>query len=229
MEFFHNDWDNVLKGEFESEYFQKILNSLDHEYATHKVYPQENKIFSAFKLTPYKDVKVVIIGQDPYHGEGQAHGLAFSVMPGVPIPPSLVNIFKEIASDLGGYVPDNGYLVPWAKQGVLLLNTVLTVREGQPNSHRALGWERFTDAVIKALNQKENRIVFLLWGNNAKQKAQLIDQSKHSILYATHPSPLSAYGGFFGCKHFSKTNQILKESGQEPINWQIENIMHTFL
>ena len=229
MEFFHNDWDDCLKGEFESEYFKTIIDKVEHEYATQKVYPPENKIFSAFKLTAYKDVKVVIIGQDPYHGEGQAHGLCFSVMPGTPIPPSLMNIFKEIADDIGGFVPDNGYLVPWARQGVLLLNTVLTVREGQPNSHRSLGWEQFTDAVIRALNKKENRVVFLLWGNNAKQKASLIDTSKHSILYASHPSPLSAFGGFFGCKHFSKTNKILEESGQTPINWQIENITHTFL
>ncbi len=229
MEFFHNDWDEVLQQEFESEYFKKIINKVEREYATHKVYPQENKIFSAFKLTPFKDVKVVILGQDPYHGEGQAHGLCFSVMPGVAVPPSLVNIFKEISSDVGATVPDNGYLVPWAKQGVLLLNTVLTVREGQPNSHRSLGWEEFTDAVIKSLNKKDNKVVFLLWGNNAKLKAPLIDTSRHEILYATHPSPLSAYGGFFGCKHFSKTNEILQKSNQTPINWQIDNIMSSFL
>lgn len=228
MEFFQNDWDNVLEKEFEKDYFKNIIDKVEREYATHKIYPAENKIFSAFKLTSFNDVKVVIIGQDPYHGEGQAHGLCFSVMPGVQTPPSLVNIFKEIADDIGGYVPDNGYLVPWAKQGVLLLNTVLTVREGQPNSHRSLGWEEFTDAVIKSLNEKENRIVFLLWGNNAKQKASLIDQNKHSVLTASHPSPLSAYNGFFGCKHFSKTNEILKASGQKSIDWQIENITHTF-
>ncbi len=229
MEFFHNDWDKVLKSEIESDYFKEILDKVDHEYGTHKVYPPENKIFSAFKLTPFKDVKVVIIGQDPYHGEGQAHGLAFSVMPGIPTPPSLVNIFKEIADDIGGFIPDNGYLVPWARQGVLLLNTVLTVREGEPNSHRNLGWEKFTDSVICALNKKGNKVVFLLWGNNAKLKAPLIDTTKHDILYATHPSPLSAYGGFFGCKHFSKTNAILESAGETPIKWQIENIAHTFL
>lgn len=228
MNFFQNDWDNILGEEFEKDYFKNIIDKVEREYATHKVYPAENKIFSAFKLTPYKDVKVVILGQDPYHGEGQAHGLCFSVMPGVPTPPSLVNIFKEIAEDIGGYVPDNGYLIPWAKQGVLLLNTVLTVREGQPNSHRSLGWEEFTDAVIKSLNDKEERVVFLLWGNNAKQKMQLIDQNKHTILHASHPSPLSAYNGFFGCKHFSKTNEILKASGQKEIDWQIENITRTF-
>lgn len=228
MKFFQNDWDNILGEEFEKDYFKNIIDKVEREYATHKVYPAENKIFSAFKLTPYKDVKVVILGQDPYHGEGQAHGLCFSVMPGVPTPPSLVNIFKEIADDIGGYVPDNGYLIPWAKQGVLLLNTVLTVREGQPNSHRSLGWEEFTDAVIRSLNNKEERIVFLLWGNNAKQKMPLIDQNKHTILYASHPSPLSAYNGFFGCKHFSKTNEILRASGQKEIDWQIENITRTF-
>ena len=228
MQFFQNDWDDVLGEEFEKDYFKTIIDKVEREYATHKIYPAENKIFSAFKLTPFKDVKVVIIGQDPYHGEGQAHGLCFSVMPGVPTPPSLVNIFKEIAEDIGGYVPDNGYLVPWAKQGILLLNTVLTVREGQPNSHRPLGWEEFTDAVIKSLNKKDNKIVFLLWGNNAKQKASLIDTTKHSILTASHPSPLSAYNGFFGCKHFSKTNEILKQSDQKTIDWQIENITRTF-
>ena len=228
MQFFQNDWDNVLDGEFEKDYFKTIIDKVEREYATQKIYPAENKIFSAFKLTPFKDVKVVIIGQDPYHGEGQAHGLCFSVMPGVPVPPSLVNIFKEIANDIGGYVPDNGYLIPWAKQGVLLLNSVLTVREGQPNSHRPLGWEEFTDAVIKSLNEKENKVVFLLWGNNAKQKASLIDTDKHTVLVASHPSPLSAYNGFFGCKHFSKTNEILKASGQKEIDWQIENITRTF-
>lgn len=229
MQFFQNDWDNAIGEELDKAYFQTIIDKVEREYATHKIYPAENKIFSAFKLTPFKDVKVVIIGQDPYHGEGQAHGLCFSVMPGIQTPPSLVNIFKEIADDIGGYVPDNGYLVPWAKQGVLLLNSVLTVREGQPNSHRPLGWEEFTDAVIKSLNKKDNKIVFLLWGNNAKQKASLIDQSKHFVLTASHPSPLSAYNGFFGCKHFSKTNELLEQSGQKAINWQIENITHSFL
>lgn len=224
MKFFNNDWDKVLKDEFDKDYFKEIIAKVDEEYNKHRVYPAKNKIFSCFKLTPFKDVKVVILGQDPYHGEGQAHGLCFSVMPGIPTPPSLVNIYKEIVSDVGGFIPDNGYLVPWAKQGVLLLNTVLTVREGSPNSHRSLGWEQFTDEVIKKLNDSDHRIVFLLWGNNAKLKADLIDTSKHSILYATHPSPLSASHGFFGCKHFSKTNEILVQSGQTPIKWQIENI-----
>lgn len=224
MKFFNNDWDEVLKDEFDKDYFKEIITKVDEEYNKHRVYPAKNKIFSCFKLTPFKAVKVVILGQDPYHGEGQAHGLCFSVMPGVPIPPSLANIYKEIVSDVGGFIPDNGYLVPWAKQGVLLLNTVLTVREGSPNSHRNLGWERFTDEVIKKLNESEHKMVFLLWGNNAKLKADLIDTSKHSILYATHPSPLSASHGFFGCKHFSKTNEILAGSGLEPIKWQIEDI-----
>lgn len=224
MKFFDNDWDNVLADEFEKQYFKDIIEKVDNEYNKHRVYPAKNKIFSCFKLTPFKNVKVVILGQDPYHGEGQAHGLCFSVMPGVPTPPSLVNIYKEIVDDVGGFIPDNGYLVPWAKQGVLLLNTVLTVREGSPNSHRSLGWEEFTDAVIKKLNDSDHKIVFLLWGNNAKLKANLIDTNKHTILYATHPSPLSATHGFFGCKHFSKTNEILTKAGEIPINWQIENI-----
>lgn len=224
MKFFNNDWDKVLKDEFDQEYFKEIISKVEEEYNKHRVYPAKNKIFSCFKLTPFKDVKVVILGQDPYHGEGQAHGLCFSVMPGVPTPPSLVNIYKEIVSDVGGFIPDNGYLVPWAKQGVLLLNTVLTVQEGCPNSHRSLGWERFTDAVIKKLNDSDHKIVFLLWGNNAKLKADLIDTNKHNILYATHPSPLSASHGFFGCKHFSKTNEILTQNGLKPIKWQIENI-----
>lgn len=224
MVFFENGWDEILSEEFEKDYFKTIIDKVEREYNTCRVYPARNKIFSSFKLTDFKDVKVVILGQDPYHGEGQAHGLCFSVMPGVPVPPSLVNIFKEIVSDVGGFVPDNGYLIPWAKQGVLLLNTVLTVKEGLPNSHRSLGWEEFTDAVIKKLNESKRRIVFMLWGNNAKQKAPLIDTTKHTILYAAHPSPLSATHGFFGCKHFSKANEVLKSQGDTPINWQIDNI-----
>lgn len=227
MKFFNNGWDNVLQEEFEKDYFKQILTKVEAEYNTRRIYPNKNKVFSCFKLTDYKDVRVVILGQDPYHGEGQAHGLCFSVMPGVQIPPSLVNIFKEIKNDVGGYIPDNGYLVPWARQGVLLLNTVLTVREGVPNSHRSLGWEEFTDAVIKKLNESERKIIFMLWGNNAKQKIDFIDTSKHIVLEATHPSPLSCHQGFFGCKHFSKANNILKELGEEPINWQIENITTT--
>lgn len=224
MQFFDNGWDEVLADEFEKDYFKEIITKVDAEYNTRRIYPAKNKIFSSFKLTDYKDVRVVILGQDPYHGEGQAHGLCFSVMPGVQTPPSLVNIFKEIKNDVGGFIPDNGYLVPWARQGVMLLNTVLTVREGMPNSHRSLGWEVFTDAVIKKLNESDRKIVFLLWGNNAKQKADLIDSSKHIILEAAHPSPLSASHGFFGCKHFSKTNEFLVGMGEKPIKWQIENI-----
>ena len=223
-----NDWAEKLSEEYRKPYYRELFQFVKEEYSKMVVYPPSEDIFNAMHLTPLSKVKCVILGQDPYHEPGQAHGLCFSVMPGVATPPSLVNIFKEIADDIGGYVPDNGYLVPWAKKGVLLLNSVLTVREGQPNSHRPLGWEEFTDAVIKSLNEKENRIVFLLWGNNAKQKASLIDQNKHSILMASHPSPLSAYNGFFGCKHFSKTNEILKESGQKQIDWQIENITRTF-
>lgn len=228
-EMLNNDWKDVLKEEFEKDYFKRVMNSLDVAYAKTRVYPAKNKIFEALKQTSFADCKVVIIGQDPYHGEGQAHGLCFSVSPGVQIPPSLVNIFKEIVNDVGGYIPDNGCLIPWAKQGVLLLNAVLTVEDGKPNSHKGLGWEEFTDAVIKSLNKKEEKVVFLLWGNYAKQKAELIDQSKHSVLFAPHPSPLSVHHGFLGCKHFSKTNEILKSSGQKPIDWQIENITRTFL
>lgn len=227
MKFFDNGWDDVLKDEFEKDYFKKIIEKVDAEYNTRRIYPAKNKIFSSLKLTDFKDVKVVILGQDPYHGEGQAHGLCFSVMPGVQVPPSLVNIFKEIKNDVGGFIPDNGYLVPWARQGVLLLNTVLTVREGMPNSHRSLGWEEFTDAIIKKLNDSDRKIVFLLWGNNAKQKAGLIDTTRHVILEAAHPSPLSSSHGFFGCKHFSKTNKILTDNGEQPIKWQIENIKQT--
>ena len=224
MEFFHNDWDNVLKGEFESEYFQNILNGLQHEYATRKVYPQENKIFSAFKLTPYKDVKVVIIGQDPYHGEGQAHGMSFSVKPGTDIPPSLKNIYKEIVSELGGYIPDNGYLMPWAEQGVLLLNSVLTVRAGMANSHRNKGWEQFTTKIIECLNGRREPVAFLLWGANAREKAALIDTTRHLCLTAAHPSPLSAHNGFFGCGHFKEVNEWLIKEVKTPIDWQIPSL-----
>ncbi len=229
MKFFGNKWDQILEGEFEKDYFKNLIEKVEKEYTKYRVYPPREKVFSALKLTDFDDVKVVILGQDPYHMPGQAHGVSFSVLPGVQIPPSLMNIYKEIVSDVGGYIPDNGYLVPWAKQGVLLLNTVLTVREGSPNSHKTYGWETFTDEVIKSLNNANHRIVFLLWGNNAKAKVDLIDKTKHSILTAAHPSPLSAHNGFFGCKHFSKTNKILKENGMKEIDWQIANIAQKFI
>ena len=229
MEFFNNKWDEVLKDEFEKEYFKTLIERVEKEYNRFKVYPPKSKVFSCLKLTDYDDVKVVILGQDPYHGEGQAHGVSFSVLPGVAIPPSLNNIYKEIVSDVGGFVPDNGYLAPWARQGVLLLNTVLTVREGEPNSHKDYGWQIFTDKIISSLNDHKTPIVFLLWGNNAKQKASLISAKHHLILTAPHPSPLSATQGFFGCKHFSKTNEFLKANNITPINWQIENIENRFI
>ena len=220
----NNKWDELLKGEFEKDYYLKLREFLIEEYRTKTIYPDKQNIFNALKLTSYEEVKVVIIGQDPYHGPNQAHGLAFSVQPKVQTPPSLLNMYKELRDDLGCFIPNNGYLVPWAKQGVLLLNAVLTVREGQANSHRKKGWERFTDRVIELLNEREEPIVFLLWGNNAKEKGELITNKQHIILNTVHPSPLSASRGFFGCKHFSKTNEILKNLGREPINWQIDNI-----
>lgn len=183
-----------------------------------------NNIFNALKLTAYEEVKVVILGQDPYHGPNQAHGLSFSVQPGIKTPPSLLNMYKELNDDLGCFIPNNGYLIPWAKQGVLLLNTVLTVREGEANSHRNKGWETFTDEIIKKLNERQKPIVFLLWGNNAKEKIKYITNPNHYILTTVHPSPLSATRGFMGCKHFSKTNKILKDVGERPIDWQIPNL-----
>lgn len=224
MKFFGNSWDEVLEEEFSKPYFQELLLKVDEEYQKHTVYPPQDKIFSAFKLCDYKDIKVVLLGQDPYHGYGQAHGLCFSVLPGVTPPPSLKNIFKEIADDVHVSEPNHGCLVSLARQGVLLLNTVLTVREGQPNSHAGLGWQTFTDAVIKKVNELDKPVVFLLWGANAKSKIPLITNKKHLILSCAHPSPFSAYNGFFGCKHFSKTNAFLKANGREEINWQIPNI-----
>ncbi len=224
MKFFGNSWDEVLEEEFNKPYFQELLLKVDEEYQKHTVYPPQDKIFSAFKLCNYKDIKVVLLGQDPYHGYGQAHGLCFSVLPGVTPPPSLKNIFKEMADDVHVSEPNHGCLVSLARQGVLLLNTVLTVREGQPNSHAGLGWQTFTDAVIKKVNELDKPVVFLLWGANAKSKIPLITNKKHLILSCAHPSPFSAYNGFFGCKHFSKTNAFLKANGREEINWQIPNI-----
>lgn len=219
-----NSWDEVLKGEFEKPYYLELRHFLVEEYKTRTIYPDMYNIFNALKYTPYEDVKVVILGQDPYHGPGQAHGLAFSVQPGVKTPPSLLNMYKELHDDLGCYIPNNGYLVPWAKQGVLLLNTVLTVRSGEANSHKNKGWEIFTDEVIKKLNERKKPIVFLLWGNNAKEKAKFITNQNHFIFSTVHPSPLSATRGFMGCKHFSKTNEILKRIGEKEIDWQIPNI-----
>ena len=203
--------------------FQKNFMVMD-EYKHHLVFPPADDVFNAYALTPLKDVKVVIIGQDPYHNNGQAHGLCFSVRPEVDIPPSLVNIYKELHDDLGCYIPNNGYLVKWAKQGVLLLNTVLTVRAHQANSHRGIGWEEFTDATIRILNEQDRPIVFILWGAPAQRKKAMLNNPAHLILEAPHPSPLSAYRGFFGSRPFSKTNDFLIKNHLEPIDWQIENI-----
>jgi uracil-DNA glycosylase len=222
-----NDWDDLLKDEFKKDYYLRLRQFLKHEYRTRTIYPNMYKIYEALRLTSYQDTKVVILGQDPYHGPNQAHGLAFSVQIGVDIPPSLVNIYKELADDLGCYIPNNGCLTPWAEQGVLLLNTSLTVRAGQANSHRNVGWEILTDHIIKLLNEKSTPVVFLLWGNNAKAKGAYITNSRHLVLTSAHPSPLSASRGFFGCKHFSRTNDFLIGTGQRPIDWQIPDIqMH---
>ena len=215
-----NDWDEILADEWEKPYYRTLHDFLKQEYSTRRVYPDMYDIFNALRLTPYSEVKAVIIGQDPYHGKGQAHGLCFSVKKGVEPPPSLVNIYKELQDDVGITPPPHGELTGWAKQGVLLLNTVLTVREGQPNSHKGKGWEEFTDRVIGELNRKETPVVFLLWGANAERKAQIITNSIHYKLSAPHPSPLSAFRGFFGCRHFSKTNEILLNSEQQPIRWE---------
>ena len=219
-----NDWDELLKEEFSKEYYIKLRQFLKQEYAHYKIHPDMYDIFNALKWTSYKDTKAVILGQDPYHEENQAHGLAFSVRKGVQIPPSLMNMYKELNSELGLYIPNNGYLEKWARQGVLLLNSSLTVRDGAANSHRGKGGEIFTSRVIELLNKRDTPIVFLLWGNNAKEKKELITNPIHYILTAPHPSPLSASRGFFGCGHFKKTNEILKSMDMEEIDWQIENI-----
>ncbi len=219
-----NDWQYLLEDEFKKDYYLKLRSFLIKEMKTKKIYPNMYDIFNALHYTEYKDVKVVILGQDPYHGYNQAHGLSFSVKPGVEAPPSLINIFKELNSDLGCYIPNNGYLKKWADQGVLLLNAVLTVRAGEANSHKDMGWEVFTDKVISLLNEREDPIVFILWGNNAQSKIYNISNSYHHIIRGPHPSPLSAFRGFFGSKPFSKTNDFLKSIGKEPIDWQIENI-----
>lgn len=219
-----NDWKELLQEEFTKDYYLSLRNFLITEYKTNTIYPDKYDIFNALHFTAYKDIKVVILGQDPYHGPGQAHGLSFSVNPGVRIPPSLLNIYKELNSDLGCFIPNNGYLKKWADQGVLLLNTSLTVRSGQANSHKNKGWEIFTDKIISLVNAKEDPVVFLLWGNNAIKKKELITNKKHLILTSVHPSPLSASRGFFGSKPFSKINEFLISIKKEPIDWQIENI-----
>lgn len=219
-----NDWLEAVNGEFKKTYYKKLYNFVKDEYSKRVVYPPADDIFNAFHLTPLSNVKVLILGQDPYHNENQAHGLSFSVKPGQDIPPSLQNIYKELNDDLGCRIPNNGYLGKWAKEGVLLLNTVLTVRAHQANSHQGAGWEEFTDAIIKKVNDIDRPIVYMLWGRPAQKKADMLNNPKHLILKAPHPSPLSAYRGFFGCKHFSKANEFLKENGVEPIDWQIEDI-----
>lgn len=215
-----NEWDELLADEFKKDYYQRLRAILASEYKKHTIYPNMYDIFNALKYTSYSDVKVVIIGQDPYHGEGQAHGMCFSVRNGVEPPPSLKNIFKEIREETGIEPPQTGELTSWARQGVLLLNAVLTVRAGQANSHRGIGWETFTDRVIELLNEREKPIVFLLWGANAKRKAEKVTNPSHTILTAAHPSPLSAYNGFFGCGHFNRCNEILTQNGEKPIDWR---------
>jgi uracil-DNA glycosylase len=214
-----NDWDEILKDEFESPYYLKLREFLKEEYSTRRIYPPMNDIFNALRYTSYSDTRVVILGQDPYHGQGQAHGLCFSVLPGVKFPPSLQNIFKELHSEYGMIPPPTGELTGWAKQGVLLLNTTLTVREGTPQSHKGRGWEILTDNIIKAIAKKDSPVVFILWGGNARTKKSLITNPKHIVLECAHPSPLSAYNGFFGCNHFLKTNEFLKVNGLKEIDW----------
>ena len=217
-----NDWLEPLKEEFKKPYYRDLYQKVNEEYQTQTIYPSSDDLFNAFHFTPLSQVKVVILGQDPYHGEGQAHGLCFSVKKGVEIPPSLVNIYKELHDDLGCSIPDHGYLKKWADQGVLLLNTVLTVRAHQANSHRGIGWEEFTDAAIKILNEQDRPMVFMLWGSPARAKKAMLTNPKHLILETPHPSPLSAYRGFFGCRHFSKCNAFLIKNGLDPIDWQID-------
>jgi uracil-DNA glycosylase len=224
MQILQNSWAPLLAEEFEKPYYRELREFLKEEYATRTIYPDKNDIFNALHFTDFEDVNVVILGQDPYHGPGQAHGLSFSVKPGVKLPPSLRNIFKELNDDLGCYVPDNGYLKKWSDQGVMLLNTVLTVRAGEANSHRGKGWEIFTDKIITLLNEREKPVIFILWGKPAQSKLKLIDESKHKIITSVHPSPLSARRGFFGSKPFSKVNALLRELGEEEIDWQIENM-----
>jgi uracil-DNA glycosylase len=224
VEVLNTDWGNVLREEFEKPYFEKLWKFVMEEYQEQVVYPKKEDIFSALQLTSYQDTKAVILGQDPYHGPGQAHGLSFSVKPGVKLPPSLKNIFKELNDDLGYDIPNHGYLEKWAKQGVLMLNTVLTVREKKPNSHKGKGWEQFTDQVIKKLNEREKPVVFILWGRHAQEKKKWIDTTRHYVIESAHPSPFSARKGFFGSKPFSKTNEILQKINEDPIDWEIPSL-----
>ena len=219
-----NDWKEKLMPEYAKPYYKKLFDFVKEEYSKFIIYPPANDIFNALHFTPLKNVKVVIIGQDPYHEENQAHGLCFSVLPGNQTPPSLQNIYKELNNDLGCFIPNNGYLKKWADQGVLLLNAVLTVRAHNANSHAGHGWEQFTDAIINIINLENRPVVFMLWGAYAQKKTELLNNPKHLILKAPHPSPLSAARGFFGCKHFSKANNFLIENGENPIDWQIENL-----
>lgn len=219
------DWRQVMAEELEKPYYKQLSHFVLQEYHSHTIYPPMDDIYNAFQETPLSKVKVLLLGQDPYHNVNQAHGMSFSVLPSqTEIPPSLQNIYKELHDDLGCYIPNNGYLVKWAKQGVLLLNTVLTVRAHSANSHRGHGWEQFTDRVIEILNEQDRPIVYLLWGKPAQSKSSMLNNPKQLVLTAPHPSPLSAYRGFFGCRHFSKANAFLQEHGVEPIDWQIENI-----
>ncbi|MBO6197162.1 MAG: uracil-DNA glycosylase [Butyrivibrio sp.] len=225
MGMIEGDWLEAVGDEFKKPYYKNLYEFVKNEYSTHVVYPPSEDIFNALHFTPLKDVKVLILGQDPYHEPGQAHGLSFSVLPGkADTPPSLQNIYKELNDDLGCYIPNNGYLKKWADQGVLMLNTVLTVRAHAAGSHQGKGWEQFTDAIIRAVNKKDEPVVYMLWGRPAQMKRSMLNNPKHLVLTAPHPSPLSAYRGFFGCKHFSQANEFLKANGVEPIDWQIENI-----
>lgn len=219
-----NDWAPFLQPEFDKPYYQQLEQFLSEEYQTKVIYPAQDDIFNALQLTSYADTKVVLLGQDPYHGPGQAHGLSFSVKPGAKLPPSLRNIFKELQADVGCSIPNNGYLVKWAEQGVLLLNTILTVRAGNPGSHKGKGWETFTDRVISLISERQKPAVFLLWGSHAQAKKTLIDSTRHCVLESAHPSPLSARKGFFGSKPFSKTNAFLKQHGSAEIDWQIPHV-----
>ena len=219
-----NDWLLPLSGEFKKPYYKTLYKKVKDEYGNYTVYPPADDIFNAYDFTPLANVKVLILGQDPYHEPGQAHGLSFSVNPGIDIPPSLCNIYKELNSDLGCYIPNNGYLEKWAKQGVMLLNNVLTVRAHAANSHKGIGWEQFTEATIRILNEQDRPIVYMLWGRPAQEKCSILNNPKHLVLKAPHPSPLSVYRGFWGCKHFSKANDFLISNGVEPIDWQIEDI-----